>query len=218
MSLTLLKGKALSAEIKAIAKDAKTLQKRLHSVAVSVCVEAFETGNLTHMMQFDTAVEHIGRRAMRRWLDKHGPAKWDTKEKKFTFVQARRDAIKEKGVEDYAEELFDGPDYVAESTASDTDSFHAFDVLTMLKSIVRRHDKVTDVNDPRHHFDGYDKVVALAAEIEGARASATSITKADGEVPFTPDTKVIKAKTSKKLVTKVKPTKKPNAEATASAH
>lgn len=160
----LLTGKDLTAAIKKLVTDAKELTARLHLIAVSCCREAVETGNLTHMIDFDKAVEHVGRRAIRRWLDKHGPAKWNTKEKTFTFVPERREKAKALGNE-YAKGLFNGPTYIDETTEQDTDPFTSFDVFALLQGIIRKHDRVSDVNDARHNFVGYDKVVALLNEL-----------------------------------------------------
>ena len=173
VSITLLKGKALAKAIKSIAATSKELQKNIHLVAMSVCVEAVNTGNLTHMIHFDAAVEHVGRRAVRRWLDKHGPAKWDVKESTFKFDDARRKKIVAMGADKYAESLAAGPSYIDETTKADTDSFHAFDVLGILKSIVRKHDKVADPNDSRHSFVGYDDVVKLINKLEPMRAETS---------------------------------------------
>lgn len=157
----LLAGKTLGKRIEALAKTADEIKKEVHLLACSVCVEAVATGNLTHLMQFDKAVEHIGRRQVRRWLAKHGPVKWDTKEERFVFAETKRNEAIEKGTEAYGNELFTGPTYDQEATASDTDPFKAFDLPAILRGIAKRKDNLEDPNDARHDFTGLDKLIEL---------------------------------------------------------
>jgi hypothetical protein len=161
----LLAGKTLGKRIEALAKTTSELQKEIHLIACSVCVEAVATGNLTHLMQFDKAVEHTGRRQVRRWLAKHGPVKWDTKEERFVFSDVKRAEATTKGTEVYGKELLTGPTYIDEATASDTDPFKAFDLPAILNAIIKRKDNIEDETDARHDFTGLDKLVELVKSL-----------------------------------------------------
>lgn len=211
----ILKGKALADEIKAIAKDAKAFEARLHIACASVCAEAIATGNLTHLMQLDAAVEHVGRRAVRRWLAKHGPVSWDNEAKAFKFNETKRKEAIDKGVDAYGKELLAAPTYTAEATKSDTDPFTAFDVFAMLERIVAKGDAV-DLSDARHNVNGLHEVRQLverlrptyvkpgkvktveAMDVFTAIPKAEAVTNPEtGEVPFTPAEIVKQGKTSK---------------------
>lgn len=161
----LYKGAKLKSALAVLLKTGEELREEIHLIACSVCVEAITTGNLTHLLQLDAATANLGQRELRRWLAKHGPVKWDTKQKRFVFADAKREAAVEEGSEAYGSRLLDGPTYVEEATETDADPFKAFDIPSMLRSIAKRRDNVEDPSDARHDFTGLDELYELVNKL-----------------------------------------------------
>ena len=92
----LLSGKDLTNAIDALGKSAKEMLTTIHHLAASACAEAVRTKNTNAINRLDAACENVGGRALRRWLQKHGPVKWDTEEAKFVLHAATRDTIEEE--------------------------------------------------------------------------------------------------------------------------
>lgn len=147
--MELLKGKALKVEIGKIGKDGKLLTARIEHAAKSACVEAVNTRNTSAINMLAHVTKDIGSRALMRWIEKHGPVKWDKdadnsfsgKKGAFVLNEKKYEAAK-ADIDAYTEELAKSPTYVAEQAASDSNPFTDFDLRARLISLLKKADDV----------------------------------------------------------------------------
>lgn len=187
-AFALLKGKDLTKAIDELSKSATAMLAKIHHLAASACAEALELRNANAINRLDVACEHVGGRALRRWLAKHGPVKWDSEKAKFVLSDEKCEKLDEEyeDANEYGEELATGASPTSEAKASDTNPFKPFDTSAMLASIKRRYDDLTDEQkaDPRNNFANIEAILELYAKTPKLPKKVKSVTKADGEVPM----------------------------------
>lgn len=133
----LIKGAELKKAIGQLKKDAKGWVARIEHLAQSACVEAVATRNCSAINMLADATKEIGSRAVMRWLEKHGPVKWDKEENKFLMSDKKHEAMKAKG-EEYAKELAASKSYVQEQTKADSNPFVEFDLRSRIASLIKQ--------------------------------------------------------------------------------
>lgn len=186
-TFALLKGAALTKEIDAIGKSATQMLARIHHAAASACAEALELRNCNAINRLDKACEHVGGRALRRWLAKHGPVTWDSEAKKFVLSNDKCEELDEEfdSSEEYGEELATGASPTEEAKPNDSNPFQKFDTNALLANIKRKYEALTDEQkaDPRNNFANIDKILELYGKTPALPKKKKKAT-ADGEVPF----------------------------------
>lgn len=172
----LIKGKALTLRIGALAKNAKAMVQEIHYLAQCACVEAVETRNVSKINALHKACRDIGVNPLMRWLAKHGPVTWDIAEQTFKFNEDKRKAAEEEG-EAYAERLAETP-VLTEQKKSDVDAFIAFDLEQRIKSIIAQAEAKQADADRKGKTDKNGKAdsFALLTELKTILALAPSKT------------------------------------------
>lgn len=173
---TLIKGKALTLRIGALAKNAKDMVAEIHYLAQCACVEAVETRNVTKINKLYEACRDVGVNPLMRWLAKHGPVSWNMTEQTFEFNEDKRKIAEEKG-EAYATELSETP-VLTEQKKSDVNAFIAFDLEQRIKSIIAQAEAKQADADRKGKTDKNGKAdsFALLTELKTILALAPSKT------------------------------------------
>lgn len=132
----LLSGKELKLAIGTLKKDAKTWVARIEHLAQSCCVEAAKSGNCTAINMLADATKDIGSRAVMRWLEKHGPVKWDKDADEFVMSEKKYEKA-HADVPAYAAEIAKAEGYAKAAKPSDSNPF-TFDLNDAIRSLVTR--------------------------------------------------------------------------------
>ena len=166
--MELLKGKALSLAIAQLGKDLKQTIATIEYLAKSACVEAVNTGNTTHLNKLADVTQHIGSRALMRWIAKHGPVTYDTESGTFQISDKKREAAK-ADIAAYTAELEKAPGFVAAAKPSDGNPFKGMDLTARVKSLIKQAKEV--MADPERK-DAEGNNFAILSQLETLIANA----------------------------------------------
>lgn len=132
----LLSGKELKLAIGTLKKDAKGWVARIEHLAQSACVEAAKSGNCTAINMLADATKDIGSRAVMRWLEKHGPVKWDKDADEFVMSEKKYQKA-HADVPAYTAEIAKAEGYAKAAKPSDSNPF-TFDLDNAIRGLLKR--------------------------------------------------------------------------------
>lgn len=189
--MELLKGKALKVEIGAIRKDGKLLTARIEHAAKSACVEAVNTRNTSAINMLADATKDIGSRALIRWLDKHGPVKWDkdadnalTGTKGAFVLNEKKYEAAKADVEAYAAQLDEAPTYIAAQAKSDSNPFTGLDFTARLKSLIKQADAIkADPDKAAAEGNDFQLLETVRMIVNGATVKVSATAQAPAPKP-----------------------------------
>lgn len=176
----LLSGKELKIAIGTLKKDAKGWVARIEHLAQSACVEAAKSGNCTAINLLADATKDIGSRAVMRWLEKHGPVKWDKDEDAFVMSDKKYEKA-HADVAAYTAEIAKADSYAKAAKPSDSNPF-MFDLNDAIHGLVKRTEgakaKATEEGATVSIDEAtYAKLIELASSLP-VKVKATAGTKA----------------------------------------
>ena len=153
MAAKLLASDKLASAIAKLAIDATKMAEHVHMLAASVCLDAVKTGNVTNLNALTEATKKISKRAVMRWLQKHGPVKLNDAKDAFVLNETRVEKAKAEGFDAYGTRLLEGPNYADEQTPADTNPFKDFDLDARILALLKQAEEIDGNSDRKAHAE-----------------------------------------------------------------